>query len=77
MLGGFACQSPALLLERLPASLEAEHDRWFLWLPVLFGAGIALYFVLPAEPLAARRGAAGRGGAGAAPVAGRARHWRA
>jgi hypothetical protein len=24
--------------------LEVEQDRWFLWLPVLFGAGIALYF---------------------------------
>jgi competence protein ComEC len=31
--------------------LEAEQERWFLWLPVLFGAGIALYFALPAEPL--------------------------
>jgi competence protein ComEC len=30
--------------------LEAEHDRWFLWLPVLFGAGIAGYFALPSEP---------------------------
>ena len=26
--------------------LEAEQERWFLWLPVLFGAGIALYFSL-------------------------------
>ena len=30
--------------------LEAEQDRWFLWLPVLFGIGIALYFSLPVEP---------------------------
>jgi competence protein ComEC len=30
--------------------LEAEYDRWFLWLPVLFGAGIAAYFALPSEP---------------------------
>src|SRR5262245_35964906 len=30
--------------------LEAEQDRWFLWLPVLFGSGIALYFALPVEP---------------------------
>ena len=28
----------------------AEQDRWFVWLPVMFGAGIALYFWLPAEP---------------------------
>jgi competence protein ComEC len=31
-------------------NLEAEQDRWFLWLPVVFGGGIALYFMLPAEP---------------------------
>lgn len=28
-----------------------EHDRWNLWLPVLFGLGIATYFLLPKEPL--------------------------
>jgi competence protein ComEC len=31
-------------------SLEAEQECWFLWLPVMFGAGIALYFLLPVEP---------------------------
>jgi len=35
---------------RLLGTLESEQDRWFLWLPVLFGAGIALYFALPVEP---------------------------
>ncbi len=35
---------------RLVARLEAERDRWFLWLPVLYGAGIGLYFSLPVEP---------------------------
>ncbi len=30
--------------------LDAEQERWFLWLPVLFGCGIALYFALPSEP---------------------------
>ena len=39
------------LLDRLAHRLEAEYDRWFLWLPVLFGAGIAFYFALPSEPL--------------------------
>lgn len=34
----------------LLAPLEAEQSRWFLWLPVLFGAGIAVYFAVPAEP---------------------------
>ncbi|MDX2201150.1 MAG: ComEC/Rec2 family competence protein [Hyphomicrobiaceae bacterium] len=34
----------------LLGQLEAEQERWFLWLPVMLGAGIALYFLLPAEP---------------------------
>jgi competence protein ComEC len=31
-------------------ALEAESDRWFLWLPVLFAAGIVTYFALSTEP---------------------------
>ena len=27
-----------------------ERERWFLWLPVALGFGIALYFSLPSEP---------------------------
>jgi competence protein ComEC len=38
------------LLAALTRQLEAEQERWFLWLPVAFGAGIALYFALPTEP---------------------------
>jgi competence protein ComEC len=38
------------LAAALGRALEAEHERWFLWLPVLFGAGIALYFALSEEP---------------------------
>ena len=30
--------------------LEAEQERWFLWMPVLLGLGIGFYFSLPAEP---------------------------
>ena len=26
-----------------------EQNRWFLWMPVLFGLGIALYFQMPFE----------------------------
>jgi competence protein ComEC len=37
-------------LAALAGQLEAEHERFFLWLPALFGAGVALYFLLPAEP---------------------------
>ncbi len=34
----------------LAAQLDAEQGRWFLWLPVFFGAGIGIYFELPVEP---------------------------
>ncbi len=50
--GGFTLDRPSLTFAaRLAQRLEAEYDRWFLWLPVLFGAGIAFYFALPSEPL--------------------------
>jgi competence protein ComEC len=41
------------LLQRLARQLEAEYDRWILWVPVAFGAGVAVYFALPREPPAA------------------------
>jgi len=31
-------------------ALLEERERWALWLPVAFGAGIGVYFALPAEP---------------------------
>ena len=34
----------------LTARLEEERARWFVWLPVFVGVGIALYFAQPAEP---------------------------
>jgi competence protein ComEC len=40
----------ALLLRRLQELLEAEYDRYFLWVPVCFGTGIYTYFSLPFEP---------------------------
>ncbi|HEY1721896.1 MAG TPA: ComEC/Rec2 family competence protein [Magnetospirillaceae bacterium] len=30
--------------------LQAERERWVLWLPVALGAGVAVYFNLPGEP---------------------------
>lgn len=33
-------------------ALLAESERWFQWIPVLVGIGIALYFSLPFEPAA-------------------------
>ncbi len=35
--------APRRPLEPLLSWLEAEQERWFLWLPVLLGAGIPLF----------------------------------
>lgn len=37
-------------VDRLAAQLDREQGRWFLWLPVFFGLGIAAYFSLSFEP---------------------------
>lgn len=37
-------------LGALARRLEAEQERWFCWLPVSIGIGIAIYFALPVEP---------------------------
>tara|TARA_R110000868_G_scaffold1132_11_gene8673 strand:+ start:180 stop:2405 length:2226 start_codon:yes stop_codon:yes gene_type:complete len=61
-MGGPALDEPArrfasallsggqMALAGLRAAFFAESDRWFLWTPVLVGAGIALYFAAPVEP---------------------------
>ena len=36
--------------DRLAALVEAQRPHLALWIPVLFGLGIALYFALPVEP---------------------------
>ena len=36
--------------QELTRAVAAERDRWVLWIPVLFGAGIAIYFEAPIEP---------------------------
>ncbi len=46
MLALGAQLTPSALLE----ALEAEQDRWFLWVPVFFGFGISFYFQLTTEP---------------------------
>jgi len=47
---GFRAALQALRLDALVEAFAAERDRWALWLPVLFGAGIGFYFALPVEP---------------------------
>ena len=42
----------ARALAALAATLQAERPRWFLWLPVFMGLGIATYFSLAVEPSA-------------------------
>ena len=56
----------------LAARLEAERDRWALWIPAGFAAGVGCYFGLDREP-AAWLGAAVLGLAVAAGVLGRRR----
>lgn len=42
--------APSTLWQQLLVRLLEERERWFLWLPVGVGIGIALYFALPIEP---------------------------
>ena len=44
------CAAPLRLAQGVPDLLLAERDRWFLWIPVFFGAGVLFYFGLPGEP---------------------------
>ena len=45
-----ARQYAAALFGWLGRRFVAERERWILWLPVLLGVGIALYFAMPGEP---------------------------
>jgi competence protein ComEC len=38
------------ILGRLEGTLAADRDRWALWMPVILGCGIAVYFSWPSEP---------------------------
>ncbi len=38
------------IFEKIKETFFAERERWLLWVPVLFGAGIGIYFLLPREP---------------------------
>ena len=60
MVGGFDRQGPdrffvaragaAFLLPAFRETLNAERERWPLWLPVGVGTGTAIYFALEFEP---------------------------
>ncbi|HMK68617.1 MAG TPA: ComEC/Rec2 family competence protein, partial [Stellaceae bacterium] len=51
-VGGWATARLPMMrpLAALRRALEAERDRWFLWLPVFLGIGIGVYFSLTVEP---------------------------
>ena len=40
----------SLALTAVGRAVAVESDRWFLWLPVFFAAGIIAYFALSNEP---------------------------
>ena len=46
-----ACAVRLAALYRAALEAEAEHRRFFLWVPVCFGTGITLYFCAGREPL--------------------------
>lgn len=45
-----AVQERAAVITRVQTAFEVERPRWFYWVPVMLGCGIALYFALPFEP---------------------------
>lgn len=48
--GDLAVDTRRTLREALSERVLAERERWPLWFPVLMGGGIAIYFMLGAEP---------------------------
>ena len=69
-LGGRAAAPPGRRGARsrgVARALEAESDRLSLWIPVLFGGGILVYFALPEEPRLLTAAALDHGGGGAHP----------
>ncbi|MGE3740156.1 MAG: ComEC/Rec2 family competence protein [Geminicoccaceae bacterium] len=49
-MGGHVSWHDLFLVRSLAGELEAERRRWFLWLPVLLGTGIATFFALHDPP---------------------------
>ena len=35
--------------QKVKENFFEEQPRWFLWMPVLFGLGIGIYFLLPQD----------------------------
>jgi competence protein ComEC len=73
--GGSRSASLPELLSGLGRTLLMERDRWPLWAPVAFAAGIVVYFALPSEPSPQLLAVLAIGVAAA--VAGARRQWEA
>ena len=41
---------PGRVADAIRFEIEAEQERWFLWIAVAFGTGVALYFGAAFEP---------------------------
>jgi competence protein ComEC len=63
------------MLRALAAQILNDRQRWVLWLPVGFGAGIGLYFALPFEPSAAGAAVASAIGLTSAVLSSRSANW--
>jgi competence protein ComEC len=51
VVGGLAWRAGGLRVRSaVAAAFLAERDRWSLWLPVILGMGIGVYFSAPSEP---------------------------
>src|ERR1700748_2385247 len=49
-IGDLALEPRRTFIAALGERLLSERERWPLWLPVLMGGGIAIYFMLDQEP---------------------------
>ena len=72
---GISVPAPRAVLHALATQILSDRQRWVLWLPVGFGAGIGLYFALPFEPSAASAAITASIGLANAVVASRSANW--
>ena len=67
--------APRAVLRAMATQTLTDRQRWVLWLPVGFGAGIGLYFVLPFEPSPTSAAVTALIGVASAILSLRSAHW--
>lgn len=67
--------APRAVLRAMVTQILTDRQRWVLWLPVGFGAGIGLYFALPFEPFATSAAVTALIGVASAILSLRSAHW--